>query len=94
MTNDWLPLFGNHVSNPCIPSIQPGELNVIPANHRAAKQLKERIERSLRDTLMNLRKKMSLRTTMNFQGNTILRKLLPTLHGNSNLIFMDFYKAC
>ena len=31
---------------------------------------------------MNLRKKMSQRTTMNFQGNTILRKLLPTLESS------------
>ena len=32
-----------------------------------------------RDTLMNLRKKLNLRTTIHFQGNAILRKLLPSL---------------
>ena len=46
---------------------------------KQTKQLKERIERSLRDTLMNLRKTMNQRTTMDFGGNTVLRKLLPNL---------------
>ena len=33
-----------------------------------------------RDSLMNLRKKLCMRTTtMNFQGNAVLRKLLPGL---------------
>ena len=34
---------------------------------RAAKILKERVEKTLRDSLMHLRKKAGLRTTMNFQ---------------------------
>ncbi len=78
-SGDWLPLFGGNVSNPGLPSIQPSELVYAQKDHRAAKQLRERIERSLRDNLMNLRKKMNQRTTMNFQGNAILRKLLPSL---------------
>ena len=78
-TTDWAPLFAGNVSNPCLPSVQPMELTLTASDPRAAKQLKERIERSLRDTLMNLRKKMSLRTTMNFQGNAVLRKLLPSI---------------
>ena len=36
--------------------------------------------RTFRDSLMNLRKKLCMRTTtMNFQGNAVLRKLLPGL---------------
>ena len=57
---------------------------------RAAKQLKERIERSLRDTLMNLRKTMNQRTTMDFGGNTVLRKLLPNLEATKG---RDIYIA-
>ena len=57
---------------------------------RAAKQLKERIERSLRDTLMNLRKTMNQRTTMDFGGNTVLRKLLPNLEATKG---RDLYVA-
>ena len=37
---------------------------------RAAKILKERVEKTLRDSLMHLRKKAGLRTTMNFQVTT------------------------
>ena len=96
-TTDWMPLFSGNVTNPCLPSVQPMELTLTPSDPRAAKQLKERIERSLRDTLMNLRKKMNLRTTMNFQGNSVLRKLLPNIEasrgglhanaeGNGNLL--------
>ena len=79
MGNDWMPIFVGNVTNPGLPSVQPIDLIGPPADHRAAKQLKERVERSLRDTLMNIRKKMNQRTTMNFQGNAILRKLLPGL---------------
>lgn len=78
-TSDWMPLFSGNVPNPGLPSVQPPELSSLPVDHRAAKQLKERIERSLRDTLMYLRKKINQRTTMNFQGNAVLRKLLPNL---------------
>lgn len=81
-TSDWTALFSGNVSNPGLPSIQPNELTISSSDHRAAKQLKERIERSLRDTLMHLRKKMNQRTTMNFQGNAILRKLLPSLEAS------------
>lgn len=77
--SDWMPLFTGNLPNPGMPSIQPAELPLAQSDHRAAKQLKERIERTLRDTLMNLRKKINLRTTMNFQGNATLRKLLPGL---------------
>ena len=38
---------------------------------RAAKILKERVEKTLRDSLMHLRKKAGLRTTMNFQVKDI-----------------------
>ena len=46
---------------------------------KASKQLKEKVERVLRDSIMNLRKKMNLRTSLNFQGKAILGKLLPSL---------------
>ena len=59
--NDWMPLFSGNITNPGLPSVQPNELVVTAPDQRAAKQLKERIERSLRDTLMNLRKTMNQR---------------------------------
>ena len=88
-TNDWLPLFSGNMTNPGLPSVQPVELSLVAAEARAAKQLKERIERSLRDTLMNLRKKMNLRTTMNFQGNAVLRKLLPNIEASKGGLHLN-----
>ncbi len=101
-TSDWLPLFTSGVPNPNLPSVQPTQLQLSTSDERAAKILKERIEKTLRYTyetlllnmsdvkqvkfslrnrasLMHLRKKMGLRTTMNFQGNSVLKKLLPGL---------------
>ena len=88
-TTDWVPLFAGNVTNPCLPSVQPMELTLMASDPRAAKQLKERIERSLRDTLMNLRKRMNLRTTMNFQGNAVLRKLLPNIEATKGGLSMN-----
>ena len=47
-TSDWKPLFGRNFSPPSLPSIQPAELNITSADPRAAKQLRERLERTLR----------------------------------------------
>ena len=45
---DWKPLFGRNFPMPSLPSIQPTELNLTSADPRAAKQLRERLERTLR----------------------------------------------
>lgn len=66
-SSDWLPLFGGRVSNPSLSSVQPTQLQLSSTDARAAKILKERVEKTLRDSLMHLRKKAGLRTTMNFQ---------------------------
>ena len=47
-TTDWMPLFSGSTANPGLPSVQPYELIFTPPDARAAKQLKERIERTLR----------------------------------------------
>ena len=78
-TADWSPLFPGGVAPPHLSSIQPSQLGVTGADQRAAKQLKDKIEKTLRDTIMNLRKKANLRTSLNFQGKAVLTKLLPGL---------------
>lgn len=86
------------MANPNLTSVQPTQIQLTSPDQRAAKILKEKIEKALRyrirfklnisthineclcrDSLMHLRKKMGLRTTMNFQGNSILKKMLPGL---------------
>ena len=47
-TADWTALFTGSTANPGLPSIQPYELAITAPDSRAAKQLKERIERTLR----------------------------------------------
>ena len=47
-TSDWKPLFGRNFPMPSLPSVQPAELNLTSADPRAAKQLRERLERTLR----------------------------------------------
>merc|ERR1711862_170221 len=66
-------------AQPALSSVQPTQLQLSSTATRDAKILKERVEKTLRDSLMHLRKKAGLRTTMNFQGNSILKKLLPGL---------------
>ena len=78
-TADWSPLFPGGVAPPHLTSIQPSQLGLTGADQRAAKQLKDKIEKTLRDTIMNLRKKANLRTSLNFQGKAVLTKLLPGL---------------
>ena len=82
-SSDWKPLFGRSFANPGLPSVQPAEIPLSRTDTKAAKQLKDRLERTLRDSLMTLRKKLCMRTTtMNFQGNAVLRKLLPGLEAS------------
>ena len=78
-STDWLPLFSSGAATAAPPSLQPDRLALSPADHRGAKQLKERIEKTLRNSLMNLRKKINMRTSLNFQGKAVLAKLLPGL---------------
>ena len=52
-TADWTPLFSGSTSNPGLPSVQPYELTFISPDARAAKQLKERVERTLRYSTSN-----------------------------------------
>ena len=78
-SSDWAPLFPGGVPPNLVTSLQPDTLHFSPVDHRGAKQLKDRIEKSLRDTIMNLRRKANLRTSLNFQGKAILAKLLPGL---------------
>ena len=53
--------------NPALSSVQPTQLQLSSTATRDAKILKERVEKTLRDSLMHLRKRAGLRTTMNFQ---------------------------
>ena len=62
-----------------VTSLQPSAIHLTQTDHRAAKNLKEKIEKTLRDTIMNLRRKIGLRTSLNFQGKSVLAKLLPGL---------------
>ena len=78
-TADWLPMFPGGVAPSPITSLQPSAVHLTQTDHRAAKNLKEKIEKTLRDTIMNLRRKISLRTSLNFQGKSVLAKLLPGL---------------
>ena len=66
--SDWRPLFGKGFANPGLASVQPDHLSMARSDMKAAKALKDRLERTLRDFLMTLRKKLCGRTTiMNFQ---------------------------
>ena len=78
-TADWWPMFPGGVAPAPLTSLQPDQVHLAQADHRAAKNLKDKIEKTLRDTIMNLRKRMSLRTSLNFQGKSVLTKLLPGL---------------
>ena len=78
-SSDWVPLFPGGVAPNLLSSLQPDTLHLSPPDHRGAKQLKDKIEKSLRDSIMNLRRKAHLRTSLNFQGKAILAKLLPGL---------------
>ena len=51
-TADWKPLFGRTFPMTGLPSIQPAELNITSADPRASKQLRERLERTLRWVLL------------------------------------------
>ncbi|XP_040568935.2 coiled-coil and C2 domain-containing protein 2A [Lepeophtheirus salmonis] len=79
-SSDWLPLFDRSMPNPQSPSVQSDSMVYTPSDPRAAKILKDKLERALRDSLMSLRPK--LRTSMNFHGNAVLRKLLPGLEAS------------
>ena len=64
-------------------SVQPDHLSLPRSDPQAAKAVKDRLERTLRNSLMTLRKKLCSRTTtMNFLGNAVLRKLLPGLEAS------------
>ena len=76
---DWSPLFQGGVSPAPLSSLQPDQIHLSQIDHRAAKTLKDKIEKTLRDTIMNLRRKINLRTSLNFQGKAVLTKLLPGL---------------
>ena len=76
---DWSPLFQSGVSPAPLSSLQPDQIHLSQIDHRAAKTLKDKIEKTLRDTIMNLRRKINLRTSLNFQGKAVLTKLLPGL---------------
>lgn len=76
-TSDWMPLFGRSVHNSNLPSVQPAQLVFSSPDARAAKQLKDKLERSLREYLMQLRKRRP--TKIDFFCSTVLRKLLPSL---------------
>ena len=79
-SSDWRPLFGRTFGNPGLASVQPSELTMTDPDQKEAKQLRDRLERTLRYSLMNLRKKICMRTTsIDFQGSSVLRKLLPGL---------------
>lgn len=47
-SGDWKPLFNRNFPSPGLPSIQPPELVMTSSDSKAAKQLKERLERTLR----------------------------------------------
>lgn len=79
-SSDWMPLFGKSVSNPNLPSVQPTQLTYSSPDPRAARQLKDRLERILREALMQMRPKQG--TVLNFPGNAVLRKLLPGLEAS------------
>ena len=87
-SSDWSPMFPGGVPPSPMSSLQPDQIHLSQVDHRSAKLLKDRIEKTLRDTIMNLRRKINLRTSLNFQGKAILSKLLPGLEtarlGNSN----------
>ena len=74
---DWLPLFPGPA--PSLVSVQPEQLSLSAPDPRAARQLREKIEKMLRDSIMNLRRRAGLRTALNFQGKAVLGKLLPGL---------------
>lgn len=76
-SSDWLPLFPGQP--PAMQSVQPDQLALSAPDHRAARQLREKVEKTLRDLIMNLRRRAGLRTALNFQGKAVLGKLLPGL---------------
>ena len=78
-TGDWCPLFPGGVSPSPVSSLQPDMIHLSSVDQRGAKLLKDRIEKTLRDTIMNMRRKINLRTSLNFQGKAVLTKLLPGL---------------
>ena len=89
-SSDWKPLFGRSFGNPGLSSVQPSDLTMTDPNQKEAKQLKDRLERTLRDSLMNLRNKICMRTTtMNFKGSAVLRKLLPGLEASRGGLSSD-----
>ena len=78
--------------------LQPDQLPLSAPDHRAARQLREKVllsqnksikieieqvEKTLRDLIMNLRRRSGLRTALNFQGKAVGPEKIPATNGLS-----------
>ena len=81
-TSCWFPLFNSSAQAPNLQSIQPTQLNLQKPDSRAASALVDKVDKRVRTTLSNLRKRMKLTTPINFGGSGVLRKLLPSLEAS------------
>ncbi|KAJ9583994.1 hypothetical protein L9F63_021664, partial [Diploptera punctata] len=88
--SDWWPAFGHSVGAP-MGSVQPASLEYTVTSLSATQLLQDRIEKTLKDSLMKWRR--TSRTLWNRYCIAILRKLLPTLEhatwNQKNLSFPD-----
>ncbi|CAB4064698.1 CC2D2A [Lepeophtheirus salmonis] len=88
-TSDWLPLFDRSMPNPQSPSVQSDSMVYTPSDPRAAKILKDKLERALRDSLMSLRPKLRTKAVLQRKEKNFLSDHLSELQRIS-----ASYKVC
>ncbi|XP_022245376.1 coiled-coil and C2 domain-containing protein 2A-like isoform X2 [Limulus polyphemus] len=79
---DWQPFFTRRFPNPGLSSVQPEVLVYTPTDPRFVRQLQEKIETYIKESIMRWRRKY--RTSWNRHCIQMLQKILPKLEINFN----------
>ncbi|XP_071964631.1 coiled-coil and C2 domain-containing protein 2A-like isoform X2 [Antedon mediterranea] len=83
-TTCWKPFFNRAYPNPGLSSVQPNELTYIDTSPQTVLRLQDRIEKELRDSIMNWRPRHI--TRWNRYCTQVFRKILTSLEFNKSRV--------